>query len=246
VAVIWLSGERRRRGVTAIVLATLALTVFLALLGRYTPGATSPAVTLGNLLGGMTLLALLWLLRLMLAAPALPPVSRALAGSARLALLLMAAQIALGALVSAKYAALACATFPDCNGAWWPAQWSWAAFDPLRSFEGVRGDVAQAMRRTLHIAHRWGTVVVACSIALLAAGMWRRGGALRAPGTVLAGLLLLQIALGVALIVAQQPQLALSVAHDAVAALLLALVQLTCCLRVASASVSSAPRVRRA
>lgn len=222
-AVIWLSGERSQRGVTAVVLALLALTVFLALLGRFTPGAAIPAVTLGNLLGGMVLLALLWLLRLKLIAPAPPPVSRALAGAARVSLLLLAVQIVLGGLVSANYAALACATFPDCNGAWWPSQWSWVAFNPLQSYEALHGDTAQSMRHTLHIAHRCGAVLVACSIAVLTVLILRKGGALRTPGTVLAALLLLQIALGVALIVVP-PLLALTVAHDVVAALLLAAV----------------------
>jgi cytochrome c oxidase assembly protein subunit 15 len=215
-AVLWLSGERRRRGVTAGVLAVLALTVFLALLGRYTPGAALPAVTLGNLMGGMALLALLWLLRLQLMAAAPQAVPRALAGAARLALLLVIAQIVLGGLVSAKYAALACPTFPDCNGLWWPPRGSWAAFDPLQALAAAGGDAAQ----TLHITHRLGAALVACAVASLAVALWLRGGQFRVQGALLAGLLLLQIVLGVALIVAQ-PLLALAVAHNAVAALLL-------------------------
>jgi heme A synthase len=61
------------------------------------------------------------------------------------------------------------------------------------------------------------------SVSILAVVMWRSGGALRRLGVVLAELMLLQIALGVALIVVP-PQLALTVAHDVTGALLLATV----------------------
>ncbi len=220
---LWLSGGRWRCGATGTVLAVLALTAFLAVLGRYTPGVRLPAVTLGNMLGGMALLALLWLLRLQLAAPAPATVSRLLSGAAWLLLLLVTAQLLLGGLVSSQYAALACVTFPDCNGVWWPPHWSWAAFDPRRSFDALGADAAPAMREVLHIAHRCAAALVACGVVLLAIAAWCQGGALRLYGVAAAGLLLLEIALGVALIVAP-PLLALTVAHDVIAALLLAAV----------------------
>ena len=221
VAVLWLSGHRGRRGVTAVVLMLLFVTAFLALLGRYTPGAASPAVTLGNLLGGMALLALLWLLREQLTVRALPPVSRLVVVTAHATLLLVAAQVVVGGLVSAKYAALACVTLPDCNGLWWPQYWSWAVFDPLHQIQASGSDLAPAMRRTLHIVHRYGAVLTACAVAGLAAALCRSDARWRALGVIVAGILLLQIALGAALILAP-PLLMLTVAHDTAAALLLA------------------------
>jgi cytochrome c oxidase assembly protein subunit 15 len=175
------------------------------------------------MLGGMALLALAWTLRVKLTASGLPSASRAARRIVQLVLLLVVAQVVIGGLVSAKYAALACAGFPDCNGAWWPTSWSWAAFDPLYSLQAASSDTAQTLRQTLHIAHRYGAVVAACGVVVLSIALWRSGGALRTHGASIAGLILLQIALGVALIVAP-PLLALTVAHDVTAALLLAAV----------------------
>lgn len=51
------------RGRVIAVVTILVLTVFLAVLGRYTPGYAVPAVTLGNVLGGMLLACAFWWLR---------------------------------------------------------------------------------------------------------------------------------------------------------------------------------------
>jgi cytochrome c oxidase assembly protein subunit 15 len=221
-AVLSLAGARRRRGVTMVVVALLAVTVFLALLGRYTAATNAPAITLGNMLGGMALLALAWTLRAQQTASTARHAANGLRRTALFVLLLVVAQIVTGGLVSAKFATLACTGFPDCNGAWWPANGSWAAFDP-RDALAASGDVAQALRQTLHIAHRYGALVAGCAVLVLALLLWRSGGAQRAQAAGIGVLVLLQIALGVALIVTP-PWLALTVAHDVVAALLLAAV----------------------
>ena len=130
--VCWSLG--RQRPAQALVAALLAaLTVLLALLGRASTGTHLPAVTLGNLLGGVTMLALLWWLRLQVTVTATAPkADRVIAMWAGVGLVLLVAQISLGALVSANYALTSCTTFPDCNGAWWPRDWPLAAFDPWR------------------------------------------------------------------------------------------------------------------
>lgn len=106
-----LAGWRRfARGERAATLLLLAVTVGLAWLGRHTPSPL-PAVTVANVLGGLTLIGLLaWLL-----APA--------AGRARIAVigafaLVLAAQTAGGALISARLAGAACV--PACEHAWRP------------------------------------------------------------------------------------------------------------------------------
>jgi cytochrome c oxidase assembly protein subunit 15 len=96
-----LSWVQRPRNRTDIVMAAalLAVTSFLAALGRWSGAAASPSVTLGNLLGGMMLIALLHWLRLRTApAPAAAGNGRfaALPGAA---LALTFAAIALGALL---------------------------------------------------------------------------------------------------------------------------------------------------
>jgi cytochrome c oxidase assembly protein subunit 15 len=96
-ALVLLALARRPRDAAtgALALVLLALALGLALLGIFTPGARHAGVRLGNLLGGLLMLALSWrLLRGLQGAPAIsPPVAiAALAG-----MLAWLAQAALGA-----------------------------------------------------------------------------------------------------------------------------------------------------
>lgn len=100
----WVQQPRVRSdiGVSA---ALVALTVFLAVLGRWSRTSQAPLVTLGNLLGGMTLLALLHWMRLRTSgAQASADDSGRLATVAGAALALALAGVALGALVSGSHA----------------------------------------------------------------------------------------------------------------------------------------------
>jgi heme a synthase len=220
-AVVWLSGTRAVRGITPLVIALLALTVALSVLGRYTPGAQLPAVAAGNMLGGMLLLALAWSIRIALAAPAATPAPVRLRWMARAGFVLVAAQIVVGALVSTKYAAMACTSFPDCHGAWWPPRLAWMVFDPWQPIAGIGADLALLLRQSLHLVHRWGALLALAGAGLLVMAAHGAGGVLRQQGVALGALTMLQCALGVAMVVAP-PHLALTVAHDLVAALMLA------------------------
>jgi heme a synthase len=207
-----------------LVLVCLVIAGGLAVLGVATPGARLPVVTLGNLGGGFTLLALLWWLRLDVASspPLLsaPPLWLRLIAVATLAALV--AQIALGTMVSANFAALACPAFPGC-GADWPAGALSASLDPWR--ELVLGDDGAVVRppalAALHIAHRIGAATVVTMILVLTARLLYSGGRARRFGAILLVLVLMQAALGAGAVLAQLP-LTLVVAHNAVAALLLA------------------------
>jgi len=215
--VLAVGGGRRARGALVASGVLAALTLFLAVLGRATPGSQLPAVTLGNLTGGMAMLALFWWLRLQ--GRGAPGTARAApAWIAAAALALLAVQIALGALVSANFASRACASLADCRAAWWPWDWDFAAFNPWRDVApGAAADVA---RRTLNMAHRWGAVLVTGLCAGLAVLLLRRGGAHRRLALALAGLLAAELALGTALVWLDLP-LAAALAHNAVASLLL-------------------------
>ncbi|MBK9134707.1 MAG: hypothetical protein IPM15_10355 [Betaproteobacteria bacterium] len=92
-----------RRGVRALLAAALVLALALSALGVATPGSRALGVLLGNLLGGLVLLAIAWtLVRRLQDAPALPrPLRRAAAAAAGLWL----AQAALGAVAGAPPAA---------------------------------------------------------------------------------------------------------------------------------------------
>jgi len=194
--------------------ALLVLTVFLAVLGRATPGAVLPAVTLGNLLGGLLMLGLVWQLRLAVAGA---PRARA-SGWVRLGLVLLALQIALGASVSAFHAASSCATLPTCHGAWLPSGGAIESLDPMRPPPALSGDAlaAEPARAALHMAHRFMALLVlgywgALAIARTRAG---EGGAT----ALTAGILLAQGVAGVVIVWFALP-LAGAVLHNALAAL---------------------------
>jgi cytochrome c oxidase assembly protein subunit 15 len=105
--IAYLSSVQQPRVQSDIVLsaALVALTIFLAVLGRWSRTSQAPLVTLGNLLGGMTLLALLHWMRLRTA-----PAQASAEGTGRLApvagaaLALALAGVALGALGSGSHA----------------------------------------------------------------------------------------------------------------------------------------------
>jgi cytochrome c oxidase assembly protein subunit 15 len=202
----WRGDSRRAAAVALVVLAGL-----LAWLGIYTP-STLPAVMLGNLLGGMALLGLLaWLWQPDAPGEALP---RRLRFWISVALALLALQIAFGGLIGARHAALDCAGLPGCGGGLWPQGADWRAFDPFLANDGLGG----ASRQALHLAHRFGALLLA---ALLAWIGWRharlRGARL---GIALLALVALQIALGATMLLAGFP-IALAVLHNALAALVL-------------------------
>ncbi len=207
--------------------AIAAVIVFQALLGMWTVTLLlKPVVVMAHLLGGLTVLALIWLLllraggHLRTALPA-PPGLRKVAAAA---LVIVAVQIALGGWTSANYAAVACPDFPTCQTEWWPDMDFDEGFVIWRglgtNYEG--GVLGLDARTAIHMTHRIGAVitfifVAALSIALLIAGRERT---LRRLGAVIGVALLLQVSLGIFTVVLGFP-LAVAVAHNAGAALLL-------------------------
>lgn len=202
-----------REGWTAV--ALIGLTIFLAVLGRWTAGSRLPAVVLGNLTGGFAMLALLWSLRLSSEDVGHGPDSANLLPWVQLSLLVVALQILLGGLISAGFTATACPTLPDCHGVWWPIPTPWRAFSP---WHAPLAGSAEAM--ALHMAHRFGAAIVLGVAGGLAAAAWRVGRRQRAAAAVVLALLSAQLALGVLSVVGELP-LAAVVAHNLTAALLL-------------------------
>jgi len=211
----------------AITIAALGVALFLAGLGSTLPASTdampSLRVTLSNLGGGFALLALLWWLRLStLPEPQPRPESFVLLKTAAaLALLAAIAQIALGALVSAKFAALACPAFPSC-GADWPQDVLLEGLDPTRgpSF-GANGEMlSPPALAALQWTHRVGALIVATLGVVIVPSLLQAGGSARRAGAIVAVLLVGQLVLGAMAVLASFP-LAVVVAHNACAALLL-------------------------
>lgn len=207
---------------------TLAVLVaFQATLGMWTVTMLlKPALVMLHLLGGMVTLALLIWLALRQQAPAASPAPLAhrLRPWAAIGLVVLVAQIALGGWVSANYAALACTDFPTCNGRWLPPMDLQHAFHMVREL-GVTAAGAPLSHEALtaiHWTHRLGALITVLYLGGLAVVLLRAPG-LAVHGALLLALVLAQAALGIANVVASQP-LALAVAHNAGAALLLTIV----------------------
>jgi cytochrome c oxidase assembly protein subunit 15 len=240
IALLAVSLTQRPRLVRQSTIAALALAVaaMLATLGavmsesmlRVTP---LPAVTLANLLGGFAMLALfVWLRETVRDEPiaaGVPaaPIARGAAALVVVTLIAVIMQIVLGALVSAKFAALACPAFPLC-GADAPLSALPATLDPLATLDV---DAARTILRppalaALHWAHRVGAHVVLLLAAMLVVALARNERGRTA--FVLALVVILQLALGAAAVLGELP-LAVVVAHNLVAAILLAaLVAIAC------------------
>lgn len=208
---IW---SQRWVAVMAVVVA-----VFLAVLGRWTPGAKVPAVVLGNLLGGFVLLALC--VRMALTGQASWQAS-ALAPSARrwglIALALLLLQVVLGGLLSASLSGLSCPTLTACA---LPDPVPWQALNPwhIPRLDAANWPV-HPEGVLLHLLHRSMALLAVLAI-IITAVLLRRSGWQRTSAALFA-LLVLQLLLGILLVLQGLPLMA-AVAHNITAALLLAL-----------------------
>ncbi len=212
------------RGTTAL----LALVVLQALLGMWTVTLQlKPLVVTLHLLGGFATLGLVWWLLLRShdwprPTSSAPPRSLRYLYAAALAGLVV--QIALGGWTSSNYAALACPDFPTCREQWWPAGMDFSEAFVLWRGLGIDyeyGVLDSPARTAIHVAHRIGAVVAAMLIlALAVASIRSRLSAWRISGFILIMLLTVQISLGIGNVVLQLP-LAVAVAHNAFAAILL-------------------------
>lgn len=210
----------------ALSLAALAVTLFLAVLGvLYGSPLLRPPVVMANLLGGMTLLGLLWWLYL---SRGRGPVAEVSPGAeplrkwALLGLALVVVQTTLGGWMSSNFSALACSTFPLCNGDLWPDMDILGGFTVRHlldvSPEG-RVIVEQAAITGIHVVHRIGAVLVFLFVGWLGYRAVRLGGRIRGLGLAVLALLGLQVLLGVTTVILSAP-LGIVVMHNATAALL--------------------------
>ena len=204
----------------------LGLIVLQALLGMWTVTLKLlPVIVMLHLLGGLaTFSILLWLWHASRSAHSYSPGPQ-LRGMRRwvvLALSVLTVQIALGGWTSANYAALACPDLPTCMNQWWPdtnfregfVLWREVGVD----YEG--GILDQPSRTAIHMAHRVGAVLTLFALLFVAFKLIRIATFQRS-GALLAALVAAQFVLGL-LNVALRLPLANAVAHNGVAALLLA------------------------
>lgn len=220
--------RRRDNAIFLLWLTTLAVVVFQALLGKWTvTWKLLPMVVMGHLVGGFTLLALLWLIFLHIKDAgkpiANPDTDTSLKPFAILGLILVILQIMLGGWTSANYAALICPDFPRCHGQWIPPLSLSSAFHILtpigQNFQG--GILSESARMTIQFFHRLGALIVFLTISALSVRcLLTKTSRLRKLGAGLLILLITQVILGVCNIELLLP-IGIAVAHNGVAALLL-------------------------
>lgn len=206
----------------------MALILFQAVLGMWTvTWKLKPLIVMSHLLGGFTILALLWLLVIRVRrvdVSVATGASPAMRLASVLGLVIVVVQIALGGWTSSNYAALACVDFPTCQAQWWPAMdWSegfvlWRGIGQNYEFGVLEHDA----RTAIHMAHRIGALVTFLYISVLTIGLMKSDvscGLKKVAGIVMT-ILLIQVSLGISNIVFALP-LVVATAHNAVGAMLL-------------------------
>ena len=183
-----------------------------------------PAIVTLHLLGGLFLLVLLCVQAVghqqavLRQTPALIPVN--IRTGLWVVFALLFAQVALGGWVSTNYAVLACSTFPDCNGSWWPDMNFAQAFEIWRPL-GMLADgnpISFAALATIHYVHRLAAYVVIAAVLALALTL-RKHEVLRSQRRWLLGLIALQFLTGLSNVVLDWPLVA-AVLHTGGAAAL--------------------------
>jgi cytochrome c oxidase assembly protein subunit 15 len=187
-----------------------------------------PPVVTTHLLLGFTTMTFLLLLALRAGNVFVPSGD---SGSARLlplvyaGIAVLALQIFLGGWTASNYAATMCSGLPVCQDGWQGNLDFAGAFQPFGHDAPTyqyAPHLGAAAKLTIHVVHRLGAMVTAVVLLTLVGLLWQRAARPRYRRFALALLLVLaaQITLGVSNIVFQLP-LAVAVAHNAVAALLL-------------------------
>src|SRR5205814_323570 len=174
--------------------AIVLVVVVQATLGAWTVTMLlKPAIVTAHLMGGMTTLALLAWLALAQWPHVPAPEMRAARPAAAVALLAVGIQIVLGGWVSANYAALACPSLPRCPG---PMDYA-NAFHVVRELgQTAQGELLSfSALRAIHWSHRLFANVALLAVLFAAFRAWRLE---RRPALLVALLVLLQFALGVA------------------------------------------------
>ncbi|KJG58141.1 heme A synthase [Photobacterium kishitanii] len=199
----------------------LLVMVFIqALLGMWTVTLVlMPVVVMAHLLGGFSIVSLLWLLRLQLQLPLSIITNMTLKTlywlriAAIFSVVVVISQIALGGWTAANYAALVCSQLPICE-ADWRQLFDAKAFLLLQPQHDSYqyGVLDYGQRVSIHVVHRIGAMITTVAVLALAWLCWLQP-LLRRYSLGLVLLLIIQIALGVTNVVASLP-LAVAVAHN--------------------------------
>lgn len=200
----------------------LLLVIAQALFGMWTVTLKlQPQVVTIHLLGGMLLLALLWLLSQSVADHNRVHVAAGVHKAAMLVMLLLFGQIALGGWTSSQYAGLACPDFPTCQGQWLPDLQLNQAFKLTEFIDANHegGLLPLDARASIQVVHRYTALLLTVAVLSLSVALWRYP-LLRSRVALLLALTGLQLGIGIANVLLQLP-LFLALAHNTGSALLL-------------------------
>lgn len=203
------------------------LVIFQAALGMWTVTLKLlPVVVMGHLLGGMLIVACLSRFRLQISSIK-GHEAKQWRPWLRFAVLIVLIQIALGGWVSSNYAGISCIGFPQCTGIWWPELHFTKGFNLLSpvgaNYQG--GVLDNEVRMSIQFIHRLGAIITASYLIVLALFLRFKSEAryLRLAALIMLGLIVIQFTLGILNVLYLLP-ISIAVAHNGVAALLLALV----------------------
>lgn len=214
----------------------LGLIFFQAALGMWTVTLKlAPIVVMSHLLGGFSILSLLWWNTLRLwptkhetrqinseAKPENNCFHKIIKIGSFFALILLIIQIALGGWTSANYAALVCSDFPSCSSSFnfWPILNFSSAYTSTQAFFNL-GLLPAAALMTIQMTHRFGALILSSYLVLLIALLFFKGHSFEKKIASIMGLLLLgQITLGILNVELRLPWI-IAVSHNAMATMLL-------------------------
>ena len=209
----------------------LAFIILQGLFGMWTVTLKLwPQVVTSHLLGGFTTFSLLWLLMLRLNNVhwQVPAVNleqlQAFRHWAMIGLVIVFIQVALGGWTTSNYAAVACPDLPTCQNQWLPEMDFNEGFNVTQSIgpNYLGGIMDNEARIAIHFSHRLGAIVTTIYLLFLMSILFRRIALpeTRMMASVILGVLILQIALGLGNIIFHFP-VSIAVAHNLVGALLL-------------------------
>ena len=165
-----------------ISLLVSVLVIFQAALGMFTVTLQlQPLIVMLHLVGGLTIIALLWLIFLRYNKStyfgeitntnfniSIKKIKR-LQAFAFVTLVVLIMQIMLGGWTSTNYAALACADFPRCNNSWWPQMDFYNAFivELATDLNYEFGRLDTPARVAIHFTHRAWAIFATVMVLLL-------------------------------------------------------------------------------
>ncbi|MCK4709788.1 MAG: COX15/CtaA family protein [Gammaproteobacteria bacterium] len=210
------------KNMTPLAVGLSGLIIFQALLGMWTVTlGLWPLTVMGHLLGGFVTLNLLWYITLRLRDREIDFHQHELKGLVKIAMVVVFFQIFLGGWTSSNYAAIICSDFPTCQGSMLPPMDFVSAFQlwghGVDNYEfGILGNDA---RVTIQWTHRIGAYITIGVLIFMLMKVWQYKR-FRNLLKVIAGLLLLQVVLGISNVLFSIP-MPIALAHNGIAVMLL-------------------------